>query len=104
MGMIEKHYKSWLTALKRKHVAPRIILITATLTKNKLSWIPKFGPKIKREIEMFGFSVAFPTGPNLKHISCKSKDNLIPNSYSGVYELKCSCGSVYNGETKKNHY
>ena len=50
---------------------------------------------------MFGFSVAFPTGPNLKHILCKSKDNLIPNSYSGVYELKCSCGSVYNGETKK---
>ena len=25
----------------------------------------------------------------------------MPNSYPGVYELKCSCGSVYNGETKK---
>ena len=23
------------------------------------------------------------------------------NSYPGVYELKCSCESVYNGETKK---
>ena len=25
----------------------------------------------------------------------------IPNRYPGVYELKWSCGSVYNGETKK---
>ena len=25
----------------------------------------------------------------------------MPNSYPGVCELKCSCGSVYNGETKK---
>ena len=43
----------------------------------------------------------FQTGPNLKNILCKNKDKLIPNSYSGVSELKCSCGSVYNGETKK---
>ena len=25
----------------------------------------------------------------------------MPNSYPRVYKLKCSCGSVYNGETKK---
>ena len=25
----------------------------------------------------------------------------MPNSYPGVYELKCSCRLVYNGETKK---
>ena len=31
----------------------------------------------------------------------KNKVKLIPNSYPGVYELKCSCGSVYNGQTKK---
>ena len=43
----------------------------------------------------------FKTGPNLNSILCKSKDKLMPNSYPGVYELKCSCGSVYNGETKK---
>ena len=43
----------------------------------------------------------FQTGPNLKNISCKNKDKLIPNSYPGVYELKCSCGSVYNGEAEK---
>ena len=55
----------------------------------------------KRVTKLFEFRVAFQTGPNLKNIFCKNKDKLIPNSYPGVYELKCSCGSVYNGETKK---
>ena len=64
-------------------------------------WITKVGQKIKKQIQKFGFRVAFKTGPNLKNILCKNKDKLIPNSYPGVYELKCSCGSVYNGETKK---
>ena len=40
-------------------------------------------------------------GPNLKNILCKNKDKLIPNSYPGEYELKCSCRSVYKSETKK---
>ena len=64
-------------------------------------WIPKIGPKIKKEIQKFGFRVAFQTGPNLKNILCKNKDKLIPNSYPRVCELKCSCRSVYSGETKK---
>ena len=51
--------------------------------------------------QKFEFRVAFQTVPNQKNILCKDKDKLIPNSYPGVYELKCSCGSVYNGETKK---
>ena len=57
--------------------------------------------KIKKEIQKFGFRVALQTSANLKYILCKNKDKLIPNSYPGVYKLKCSCGSVYNGETKK---
>ena len=44
-------------------------------------WIPKMGSKMKKEIQKFGFRVAFQTGPNLKNILCKSKDKLIPNSY-----------------------
>ena len=52
-------------------------------------------------MQKFGFRVAFQTGPNLKNILFKNKDKLIPNGYPAVYELKCSCGSVYNGETKK---
>ena len=63
-------------------------------------WVPKIGPKIKKEMQKFGFRVAFQRGPNLKNILCKIRDKL-SNSYPGVYELKCLCGSVYNGETKK---
>ena len=40
-------------------------------------------------------------GPNLKNFLCKNKDKLTPNSSPGVYELKCLCGLLYNGETKK---
>ena len=45
-----------------------------------IPWVPKIGPKIKKEIQKFGFRVAFQTGPNLKNILCKNKDKLIPNS------------------------
>ena len=55
----------------------------------------------KKKQQKFGFRAAFQTGPNLKNVLCKNKDKLIPNSYPGVYELKCSCGSVHNSETKK---
>ena len=65
------------------------------------SWIPKMGPKRKKEIKKFGFRLAFQTGPNLNNILCKNKDKVIPNSYPGVYELKCSCVPVDNSETKK---
>ena len=33
-----------------------------------IPWVPKIGPKIKKEIQKFGFRVAFQTGPNLKNI------------------------------------
>ena len=39
-------------------------------------WIPNIRPKIKKEIEKFGFRVEFRTGPNLKNILCKNKDKL----------------------------
>ena len=29
------------------------------------------------------------------------KTKLLPNSYPGVYELKCTCNSAYFGEAKK---
>ena len=52
-----------------------IIIIIITLTKNKqlpIPWVPKTGPKIKKEIQKFGFRVAFQTGPNLINILCKN--------------------------------
>ena len=47
-------------------------------------WIPKIGPKIKKETQKFGFRVAFQTGSYFKNILCKKKDKLITNSYPGV--------------------
>ena len=91
-----------IIALKRKHVVPKIIIIT-TLTKSKqLPFLgyQKSDQKSKKKYK-FGFRVAFQMGPNLNNILCKNKDKLIRNSYPGVYELKCSCESVYNGERKK---
>ena len=40
-------------------------------------------------------------GINSKNVLCKNKDELILNSYPGVYGLKCSRRSVYDDETKK---
>ena len=84
-------------------MVPIIIIIESTNKKQTvtITWVPKIGQKIKKEIQKFGFRAAFQTGPNLKNILCKNKGKLIPNSYLGVYKLKYSCGSVYNGETKK---
>ena len=81
-----------------------MIIITTTLTKSKqLPFLryQKSDQKLKKKIQKFGFRVAFQAGPNLKNTLCKNKYKLIPNSYPGVYELKCLFGSVYNGETKK---
>ena len=33
-----------------------------------ISWVPKIGPKIKKEKQKFGFRVAFQTSPKLKNI------------------------------------
>ena len=52
-------------------------------------------------MQKFGLREAFKKGPNLNSILCKNKGKLMLNSYPGVYKLKCPCGSVYNGETKK---
>ena len=88
--------------LKRKHVVSTTIII-ATLKKKTITfpWIPKIGPKIKKESQKFRCRVTFRVELNVNNILCKNNDKLIPYSYPGVYKLKCSCGSVYNGETKK---
>ena len=55
-------------------------------------WIPKIGPKIKKEIQKFGFRIVFQTGPNLKNVLCKNKDKLLPDSYPEVYQLNVHAG------------
>ena len=37
----------------------------------------------------------------MKDILCKHKSALPPNSYTGVYSVRCGCGINYIGESKK---
>ena len=67
----------------------------------KMPWIPKIGPKIRKEMKNIGYKTIFTSSNNLKNILCNNKSKLIPNSFPGVYQLKCSCESIYIGETKK---
>ncbi|XP_065657975.1 uncharacterized protein LOC136082496 [Hydra vulgaris] len=64
-------------------------------------WKPIIGPKLRREFKKQNIRVIFTSPPNLNNILCNNKTKLPPNSNPGVYELKCSCGSIYIGETKK---
>ena len=59
--------------------------------------MPKIGPGVRGEIQKFVCGVAFKTGTDLDRILCKNRDKLVPGSYSRVYELGCSYGSVYSG-------
>ena len=68
----------------------------------KLPWIPIIGPKLRPAFKKKNIKTIFPSGTNLKSLLCQNKTKLLPNSYPGVYELKCTCNSAYFGETKKN--
>ena len=67
----------------------------------KIQWDPIIGPKIKKELKKIGYKAVFTNSKSLKRILCNNKCNLTPHSDPGVYQLNCSCGSVYIGETKK---
>ena len=67
----------------------------------KLPWISIIGPKLRQAFKKKNIKVIFKSGPNLKSLLCRNKTKLLPNSYPGVYELKCTCNSAYFGETKK---
>ena len=69
----------------------------------KLPWIPIIGPKLRQAFKKKNIKTIFTSGPNLKSLLCQNKSKLLPNSYRGVYELKCTCNSVYVGETKKRY-
>ena len=67
----------------------------------KFPWIPIIGTKLRQAFEKKNIKTIFTSGPNLKSLFCRNKTKLLPNSYPGVYELKCTCNSAYFGETKK---
>ena len=67
----------------------------------KLPWVPKLGPKLRREFKKFDIETIFTSGRNLKNLICRNKSKLLPNSFPGVYQLDCTCNALYIGETKK---
>ena len=87
---------------KRKRIVLTAIITTTPTKSKQLPYLgyQKLDQKLKK-IQKFGFRVAFQTDPNLNNILFKNKDKLIPNSHPGVYKIKFSCGSIYDGETKK---
>ena len=42
--------------------------------------------------------------PNLKNISCKNKDKLIPNSHPGLYKLNVHASQYMMVEQKENQW
>ena len=73
----------------------------AISTVVKLPWIPIIRPKLRQAFKKKNIKTIFTSGPNLKSLLCRNKTKLLPNSYPGVYELKCTCNSAYFGETKR---
>ena len=67
----------------------------------KLPWIPTVGPKLRHALKKVGYKAVFTSGRRLKDILCNNKCQLTPHSDPGVYQLDCSCGATYIGETKK---
>ena len=67
----------------------------------KRPWIPIIRPKLRQTFKRKNIKTIFTSDPNLKSLLCQNKTKLLPNSYQGVYELKCTCNSAYFSETKK---
>ena len=64
-------------------------------------WVPKLGPKLRKEFKNFGIKTIFASGRNLKNLICRNKSKLLPNSFPGVYQLGCTYNALYIVETKK---
>ena len=63
--------------------------------------MPILGPKLRQVFKKRDIKTVCTSAANLKSILCQNKSKHIPNSYRGVYTLKCSCNAEYIGETKK---
>ena len=62
-----------------------------------LTWVPKLGPKLKKEFKQFSIKTIFTSGRNLKNLICRNKSKLLPNSFPGVFQLDCTCNALCIG-------
>ena len=60
----------------------------------KLAYIPKIGPKLRRDFRKFDIKTAFISIKNLETILCQTKSKLLRNSYPVAYKLTSSYNPV----------
>ena len=94
---VAKEYMNNITSVREK--------VNIETIKNsvivKLPWVPKLGPKLRKEFKKLSIKTIFTSERNLKNLICRNKSKLLPNSFPGVYQLDCICNALYIGETKK---
>ena len=100
--LIWKLQGDYLTLFLYKMFSKSRPVWNATLNQNFCISLPIFGPMLgiqnKRKLV---FRLASQRSPYLKNLLFKMKDKILQHSRSGMYKLKWSSKSAYDGETKK---
>ena len=67
-----------------------------------LPYVAGVSERIRKACRDFGIRAVFRSGPTLRNLLTKAKDPLPAEKQSNVvYEVPCTCGKVYIGETKR---
>ena len=67
-----------------------------------LPYVAGISERIRRVCRSYNIRVVFRSGPTLQSMLTKVKDPLpVEKQANVVYEVPCSCGKVYIGETKR---
>jgi hypothetical protein len=65
-----------------------------------LPWTPSVSQKLRKVFQKSGVRAIFKSAPNLETIlTAKNKPKLPKCNHPGVYQVQCSCGKSYVGET-----
>ena len=66
-----------------------------------LPYVPGVSERIRKVCQDFKIRMVFKSGPTLRNLLTKANDPLpIDKQSNVVYEVPCTCGKVYIGETK----
>ena len=67
-----------------------------------LRYIPKITSKLKKVCLKNNLRVAFTTNLSIMNLLNSGKDKTTVTRLRGVYQIPCSCGNYYNGQTHQN--
>ena len=70
----------------------------------KLPWVPKLGPKMRKEFKKFGMKIIFTSKRNLKKSVSRNKSNLLSNSFPDVYQLDSTYNAYILAKLKERHH